>query len=247
MAIIGIYTLSEQMQARGSNKWTAPAFITSNLNLWYDFNNSSSYPGSGTTITDLSGNSNTGTLSATTTYTSSPGRLTFANASQITTTTSFANPQTFTVGVWFRTSSASGRKICGFENPQTGTTLTSYDRHFWVGSTGLLKWGVYSGTANIYNTTLTVTDNTWREAVCSYSGNVSSIYVNGALSGTISGAAENYTGWWRVAGYGAQSWETGFTNGYWTGDIGMFYVYSTALNATQISSNFEANRARFGL
>lgn len=222
------------------------SLIPSNLVLWYDFGNSSSYPGSGTAITDLSGTSNNGTLSAATTYNTSPSRLTFANASQITSTTSYANPQAFTVGIWFKTSTASGKKICGFENPQTGTSPTSYDRQFWVGSTGLLKWGVYSGTTNIFNTNITVTDNTWREAVCSYTGGVSTIYVNGSSLGTVSGTAENFTGWWRVAGYGLTSWES-LSNGYWTGDIGMFYVYSSALNSTDISTNFNTFRSRFGV
>ena len=36
---------------------------TTNLKVYFDISNSSSYPGSGTTITDLSGNSNNATLS----------------------------------------------------------------------------------------------------------------------------------------------------------------------------------------
>jgi hypothetical protein len=40
----------------------SPSIITQNLVLCLDAANSKSYPGSGTTWTDLSGNGNTGTL-----------------------------------------------------------------------------------------------------------------------------------------------------------------------------------------
>ena len=44
---------------------------TANLEVYFDISNSSSYPGSGTAITDLSGNSNDGTLSGDWSYSSS--------------------------------------------------------------------------------------------------------------------------------------------------------------------------------
>lgn len=42
------------------------SIITQNLAIWVDANNSSSYPGSGTTVTDLSGNGYTNTLTGAT-------------------------------------------------------------------------------------------------------------------------------------------------------------------------------------
>jgi hypothetical protein len=47
------------------NNYVAPVsstIVSPSLKLHYDINNSSCYPGSGTTLTDLSGNGNHGTL-----------------------------------------------------------------------------------------------------------------------------------------------------------------------------------------
>ena len=56
-----------------SNLGSSGPIITSGLVLFLDAGNTSSYPGSGTTWTDLSGNGNNGTLTNGPTYTSSNG------------------------------------------------------------------------------------------------------------------------------------------------------------------------------
>ena len=50
-----------------------PNVYTTGLQAWWDFGESTSYPGTGTTIFDLSGNGNDGTLSAGMAFTSSFG------------------------------------------------------------------------------------------------------------------------------------------------------------------------------
>lgn len=50
-----------------------PNVVTNGLKLWWDAGESTSYPGTGTTIFDLSGNSNDGTLQNNIVYTSSFG------------------------------------------------------------------------------------------------------------------------------------------------------------------------------
>jgi hypothetical protein len=56
-----------------SNQSTLPNVYTTGLQLWWDAGIPASYPGSGTTITDLSGNGNNGTLRNNIVYTSSFG------------------------------------------------------------------------------------------------------------------------------------------------------------------------------
>jgi hypothetical protein len=56
-----------------SNQSTLPNVYTTGLQLWWDAGIAASYPGSGTTITDLSGNGNNGTLRNNIVYTSSFG------------------------------------------------------------------------------------------------------------------------------------------------------------------------------
>ena len=62
--------------------------ITAGLILNLDATNALSYPGTGTTWTDLSEQSNTGTLVGSPTYSSSPGRIRFGGSKYATTTRS---------------------------------------------------------------------------------------------------------------------------------------------------------------
>ncbi|MEM5812070.1 MAG: DUF2341 domain-containing protein, partial [Candidatus Aenigmatarchaeota archaeon] len=88
--------------------------------------------GSGTIALDSSGNNNNGNLVNGPTWVNGKfGKaLSFDGVNDyVSTTNQFSNPQTFSLVIWFKTTSASGRKIIGFENTQTGTGSTNYDRH----------------------------------------------------------------------------------------------------------------------
>ena len=88
-----------------NNYWTSyVSLVTSGLILNYDISNSSSYPGVGTTITDLQGNSNATTFNSPT-YTSSGGAyLTFDGINE-----------------YFTTNTALGSKL----NPVNSSTIIS--------------------------------------------------------------------------------------------------------------------------
>ena len=69
--------------------------------------------------------------------------LTFNGSSDyIYTTNSFATPQGYTLSAWINTSSASGHKIVGFENNQTGTASGDFDRHLFMGTDGKVYAGI---------------------------------------------------------------------------------------------------------
>lgn len=55
------------------DEWTGAPIVDSSLKLWLDAGQTTSYPGTGTTWTDLSGNGNTGTLVNSPTYSSTNG------------------------------------------------------------------------------------------------------------------------------------------------------------------------------
>jgi len=55
--------------------YTGPNIVTSGLVLQLDAANTKSYPGSGTTWTDLSGNGNNGTLTNSPTFSSANGGI----------------------------------------------------------------------------------------------------------------------------------------------------------------------------
>jgi hypothetical protein len=219
----------------------------SSLITYYDPSLSQSYSGSGATLTDLSGNANTGTLQNSPTFNTTNFSLNGTNQ-HITTTTSFVNPNAYTTCVWFRTTSTAGRVLFQHENNQTGTTGSVYGRRMWVGTDGLLYAGIYGGSVKYARTGSSVTDGTWRYASAHYNGTDLSLYVNGALVVTYAGigASENTTGWWRIGSYKSTSWPVA-SDGYFTGNVGPIQIYNRSLSAAEILQNFNAQRGRFGV
>lgn len=225
--------------------------VLGNLVLNLDAGNPSSYPGSGTTWTDLSGTGNNGTLQSGPTYVSSSGGyFSFDGINDyVSTTTQFNNPSSYTIMVWFRTSSSNARKLIGFELNQTGNSSFNYDRMMYVGSDGKLYFGQFDGTVDTAVSTMTVNDNVWRCAAGTYGGEGTTLrlYVNGeSNSTTISNNAEVYSGYWRVGGYRGQAW-TNTSDGFFLGNIAQVLIYHRALTAAEIRQNFNAFRERYGI
>lgn len=219
----------------------------SSLITYYDPSLSQSYSGSGATFTDLSGNANTGTLQNSPTFNTTNFSLN-GTTQYISTTTSFVNPQAYTTCIWFKTTSTAGRVLFQFESNQTGTASGSYDRRLWVGTDSFLYAGIYSGAVKWGRTASSVTDGVWRYASAHYNGTDLSLYVNGALVVTYAaiGAAQSYTGWWRIGSYRSTGWNVA-SDGYFTGNVGPIQIYNRSLSAAEILQNFNAQRGRFGV
>ena len=221
----------------------------SSLITYYDPSLSQSYSGSGTTYTDLSGNSNTGTLQNSPTFNTT--NFSFNGTNQyISTTNSFTNPNVYTTCLWFKTTSNAGRILFEFENTQTGTGSTNFSsRKMWVGTDNTLVAGIFDGASVRYaQTGYSVIDNVWRYASAHYNGTNLSLYVNGSLVVTYSniGTANPTTGWWRVAAYKGTGWPL-HSDGYFTGSIGPIQIYNKVLTDAEILQNFNAQRGRFGV
>lgn len=232
------------------NSYYTGSIVSSGLILYYDAGTPISYSGSGTTWTDLSGAVNTGTLQNSPTYTyDAGGAFTFNGTNnEVTTTTQFTNPQKFSIGAWFKTSSASGKKIIGWEAAQTGTGSASYDRMIWIGTDGKLYFGIYSGGQVTAVSTATYNDNNWYYVVGTYGGEgtTTRLYVNGVSVATNTGTPENTNGYWRIGGYRATGW-TNASDGYFSGSIGAAHIYNVGITSTQVLQNFNAHRGRFGV
>ena len=122
--------------------------------VWHMSDNSTSSK----TVNDSTSNNNDGTVAATNTNARTAtgqiaSALTFnsTNSDYIYTTNSFATPQGYTLSAWFKTSSASGYKIAGFEKDQTGTASANYDRMLYMGTDGKVYAGAYSGSHQVYS------------------------------------------------------------------------------------------------
>ena len=236
------------------------SIVTNGLVLYLDAANTKSYPGSGTTWTDLSGNGNDGTLVNSPTFNSAnQGFITLNSTNQSVTTNYTQTAVTaYSIDAWFRTNDAAiNNVIVQNRGTDTGKSIT-FGLGPTSGSAGQIFVGVDSNSLliQIATTITTYNNNSWYNAVGVFnqpSGNVTtssfSIYVNGQLASTTSaGILQAGSTTTSLTGQGGttigyhQPW-----NNYFGGSIGSVKIYNTALTAAQISQNFNALRGRYGI
>ncbi len=74
------------------------------------------------------------------------------------------NPATFSLELWFRTSSTTGGDLVSFGNSMTGDSII-YDRIWKMMDDGTITFGIYSGGAIVSaTTTATYNDGRWHTA-----------------------------------------------------------------------------------
>jgi uncharacterized repeat protein (TIGR01451 family) len=157
----------------------------------------------------------------------------------VSTKTSFANPQTLTLSLWFKTTSANSRKLLGFESSQTGTGSVNYDRHIWIGSDSKIRDGIYDGSSvQEVTTSGTYNNGSWHYAVLTFGSNTLKLYVNGSLIGSVSTTgAENTTGYFRLGSYKLSGWTSG-SNGFFGGSLDEARVAFTVRSAGWILTEY---------
>jgi len=208
-----------------------PRIVTEGLVLALDAGNTKSYPGSGTTWTDLSGGGNTGTLTNGPTYSSANGgSIVFDGVDDyVSSTFSFTAGQAVTISGWLY-STASTSAYRNFVD-----TLSTYPMIWWD-TEGKIEFDTGSGyrTASVYR-------NQWvYVALVKPSGTtVASYYVNGvfASNGGVSYSVPASTPTW----FNRSAGQT------WLGNCSNISIYNRALAAAEVSQNFNALRGRFGI
>jgi hypothetical protein len=216
--------------------------VTTGLKLYFDASNTSSYPGSGNTLTDLSGNGNNGTLNTGTTFSSvNGGTMVFdGNTSNLGVQTNFSPTFTdFTVCVWYKDngSPAYGRLVD-----------QDYVDGFWLGrnSSTPNSWGGGIKEASApYGVFLTLADSQWHFLTSTRSGTTHTIYGDGVtnkVSNTVSAAAlinsSINVGVYSGGRNPAQIFK---------GNIPQVFIYNRALTEPEIMQLFNATKAQYGL
>ena len=218
-----------------------PSVVTQGLVLALDAADRNSYPGSGTTWTDLSGNGNNGTLTNMDGSNYSDGALSFDGSNEYVTFVS--NPSLtnqITVEVWVQLSSTSPTGIgwiLGREGSYrmlyTSTTFT------WVCATTNNGW--YTTGTNISATSVTPYTQTY-QVVGTYNGSNNKIYVNGELKSTGANISGNI-----LATNNYNLMRSDAAVEYGKGNFYSHKLYNRALTASEVSQNFNALRSRFGI
>ena len=212
-----------------------------------------SYPRTGRIWNDISANGNNGTLINGPSFDSeNGGSIVFDGVDDYVSTTLNlgSNPlPAHTISVWFKTSVASGKKLIGIESTQTGTS-SAHDRHLYVGTNGKVYYGVYDSTFRYISSTISVTGNTWVNAIGVSTGNNSiMLYMNGVIdtTGVGNGFSLYTTSYIKIGGFLPTTQWPNSLSGVFTGNISQCQIYNRALSATEILQNYNAIKSRYGL
>jgi hypothetical protein len=233
-----------------------PLVTMSGLVLCLDASNIKSYPGSGTTVTDLTGSSNA-TLYNSPTYTATGGGyLTFNGSNQyLGTNTALgsklnpANTSTvISIFVWaYPMDNGVIVSELGSTTPNTGWHDSQIEM-----VAGTLKFSVWTGGIQNLPSTISTPLNNWYYMGFTYNGTNLVGYVNGA-SAVTSGTITRQTPYNNGGGVGL-FYAIAAVDGTSLGDgtyanmrFGGMQVYNTALSAADVLQNSNAQRSRYGL
>jgi len=227
-----------------------PRITTSGLVLCLDAGNRRSYPGSGTTWTDLSGNGNNGTLTNGPTFSSTEGgSIVFDSVNDYALVTSSASIPTGasarTLSIWFYTNSTSWadyvNSLFYYGSGNTGQSF-GIDMNPYP-AIEFFTWGG-AGRDLIFNTTFAQVG--WKNLTITYGGSTTClIYENAVLTQTFNMSVSLNTTSSDVY-IGAVN-PSVLAGAYYDGRISSVSLYNRALSATEITQNFNATRGRYGI
>lgn len=226
--------------------------VTSGLKQYYDIGDAASYPGSGSTVTDLSASGfGTGSLVNSPTYTSAgqASYLTFNGTNNYFLTpnlyTMVQSTLNVTLEVWVRTAADNGIVV----DEQGNLPVNSG----WHDGQIVIVSGTLEGAVWPYTTTVTgsaVTRNAWQQYALTFNDatNTQTLYLNGASVGS-SSIQRDFSpvsgGLWYAVALGDIT-SLGDTS-YLACDWSVFKVYNRALTAAEVLQNFNALRGRYGV
>jgi hypothetical protein len=218
--------------------------VRNGLVMNLDAGNASSYPGSGTTWTDLSGNSNTGTLTNGPTYDSANnGSIVFNGSTNppsdyVSLPANSVNTNaSLTLSFWIRTSSfaTSNTILSGLTN--TGHLQIRFNTSITFVQSYIAELGGFAGFTpalnTIYNITITLTKGSPNDTC--------SLYVNGSFVSNHSYSTRTFTISQPVLGANFDVTEA------FNGNMYNFMSYNRVLSAPEILQNFNALATRYGL
>ena len=239
---------SEILQNHNSVKNRYSNFVDTNLVLYFDPNKDLSYPNS---INDLSGNSLNGTLSNNIKFTSP--YLTFSGtSSQVTITDNVLlepGSGNWSIEVWVNQTSYSSQTqtVLGKFNPGGVTANISYAIRI-ANNTGNVRCDFSNGTTGVSTTNYTLSLNTWYQLVYVFDNTSNNIitYVNGSSYNTTVNTDVN-----SILNTTSNLYLGSYNNGeypqWFNGKMGIVRLYNTALSASDVSKNFEANRSLYDI
>ena len=215
-----------------------PRIVTDGLVLALDAGNTKSYPGSGNTWYDLSGNGNNGTLVNGVGYEgTNGGSLSFDGVNdRVNVSSSSLSPTSGTLCFWIK--SNTPRDIY---NSHSG----GWNQNTLWGQGSNLSFRLSNGTANPGDVTISsslVFDNIFHFVCTTWTvGGERAIWLDGTKRASLTNTLQFVPSSTFEVGY--KSWAAS----YYSGNIYSVASYNKALTVAEVSQNFNAQRGRFGL
>jgi len=248
-----IYPHNLQLYSLATGQATLPPFIRSTRVLvitpgsvfHLDAGNSASYPGTGSTWTDLAGSGLTTTLYNSPTYSSANGGyLSFAPASSqyAQTSASLSLITTWTVEVWhyYKGTNSSGSP-CILSEVWSSTPI-NFTIGAATGANTCLQAGYFNGSWYATTTSYSLPSVGWYHIVGTYDGANLKLYVNNVLTQTQASSTTPAS-----SGLGIRLMRRWDLGDYWGGYLAIVRIYNRALSADEINTNYQLSKARFGL
>ena len=231
----------------------APPIVTNGLVLSLDAGNSKSYPGSGTSWSDLSGNRNTGTLTSGPTFSrNGGGSIVFDGTDDyvdtigsVSTFSFIQNTGIYAISAWVKPSVLNKEMyICG------NNSGTAAQKGFYLGTTStdisivITRGSGTVATLVVNSCFLNTTD--WVNVVVVGNGITNQFYRNGVIFGASSNTSTLSTGDSSFS-LGIGFIKNATTTWLWNGNISNTLIYNRALTASEIQQNYNALKSRFNL
>lgn len=174
------------------------------------------------------------------------------NGRTLTTSKNFETPNTYTISMWFKTTSDSGGKLMGFgEDP--GMIDTSRDRHIWMDTTGMVHYGVYTYKVGdkapiitVLNGKTAYNDGKWHFIQGTLSSAGMYLYIDGEkVDESISiTTAQSYKGYWKVGfDFALYDWPNQPKSLYFKGSVDEVRFSQKAFSGDWTRMNWENQRS----
>lgn len=235
--------------------------VTDQLRIYYDAGQLRSYSGSGVSIFNLAGISDTGTLTNGPTFNSSNGgSIVFDRTDDYLVSTSQSNinlsPSTgYTIGSWVypEFTAADFTEQIAAPIAQRGNPTDQSDVHFrlalgynsfGMGAIRGIVWGYDAfNSFGFIGTTNRWTNNAWNYIVTAHSGSSVKMWVNGSHIGTLTGRA-SYDRNNANHRYTVSVQTTNINNRY-RGRMSITHAYNKQLTDAEVLQNYNAVKSRY--
>jgi hypothetical protein len=221
-----------------------PSSVTSGLVLCLDAANTKSYPGSGTTWTDLSGQGNNGTLVNGVGYNSGNlGSLVFDGSNDYVGTDYTATFQDFTLCAFVKANNPGGKF---WENIVDSHDIDSSDwcRITFADGNPSLEIDANSVRSSV-RSSQSASSNQWYNIIGVRNGTTGYLYINGVLDkqNSVTGnvISADTDSQFVVGNISSPS----TPNEGWNGNISQVSIYNRALTAAEVRQNFNALKSRY--